>query len=264
MVDFVAPIHQSHKIVHLTEAARTFVCGDLHGAYDELTMALELAEFDEAKDLLIILGDITDRGPQCYECLKLLDQPWCTSILGNHDEMMRDGVNPRSDRAFWRANGGGWFDQLDEEQREHVRYLCERRIESLPISMTLVLPDASTVGLIHADAPKDWRHAMDGTQQRMEALWGRTRIRKQDRSIVANIDMVLSGHTSNNNIIKLGNVAFIDTGAGFRNGFLTVIEVGNSLTELTQNIERSISDNTAIKRPDIVFEQVGNYASEGF
>ena len=60
MVDFLAPIHQSHKIVLLTEAARTFVCGDLHGAYYELTKALELAEFDEAQDLLIILGDIMD------------------------------------------------------------------------------------------------------------------------------------------------------------------------------------------------------------
>jgi len=57
----------------------------------------------------------------------------------------------------------------------------------------------------------------------------------------------------------LGNVRFLDTGSGFKNGYLTVIEVGNSLEELNQNIERQIAQNEARERPDIIFELVGDY-----
>ena len=194
-------VHASHKIVPITEIGRTFICGDLHGCYDQLKHELKLVSFDEQVDQLILLGDITDRGVKNYECLKLLTQPWRKSILSNHDEMMLNAVNPRSDRHFWRTNGGGWFDLLTLNQQEEVQTLCDLYVAHLPISMTLVLPDGATVGLLHADAPKDWRQVVTGTQQRTAALWGRIRIRDSDCGLVSNVDLVLVGHTSSNNIL---------------------------------------------------------------
>ncbi|WP_231727332.1 metallophosphoesterase [Kordiimonas lipolytica] len=243
----------------MTETGRAFVVGDLHGSYDELRHELDRVDFNIQQDKLLILGDIVDRGKQCYECVGLLAEPWCYAVLGNHDEMMANSVAPRSEKAFWRANGGGWFDLLSQTKQEEVQAICDRYVERLPISMTLILADGATIGLIHADAPADWHDAMTGKQPRMEALWGRNRIRNQNCRRVANVDLVLAGHTSNRNIVKLGNVRFLDTGSGFKNGYLTVIEVGNSLEELNQNIERQIAQNEARERPDIIFELVGDY-----
>lgn len=261
MVKLLDKVHPRHKLIQLNKEGRTFVCGDLHGCYDELMKELELVHFDKSKDQLILLGDITDRGIKNYECVKLLSEPWCSSILGNHDEMMLNSVNPRSDKQFWRVNGGGWFDLLSLEKQEEVQFLCERYVEHLPIGITLVLPDGSTVGLLHADAPKDWRKAINGTQQRMEALWGRVRIRSNDRSIVSNVDLVMVGHTSNKNIKQLGNVVYLDTGAGFKNGHLTVIEVGHSIAELRKHIAQRVALNETKHHLDIIFEPLGDYAS---
>lgn len=252
-------ISTTHKVIHVSEVGRTYVCGDLHGCYDELMHAMKLVQFDAAKDQLIMLGDITDRGIKNYECVRLLAEPWCLSVLGNHDEMMVNSVNPRSDKEFWRANGGGWFDLLSYEQQEEVQALCEQYVEHLPVSVTLRLPDGSTVGLLHADAPQDWHDTVTGKQQRMEALWGRVRIRNQDKSVVSNVDMVLVGHTSNSNVLQLGNVVYLDTGAGFRNGYLTLLEIGYSLAELKQNIERRIAANRKTSPAKIIFEPIGNY-----
>ena len=252
-------VHSSHKIMNLGGNGRTFVCGDLHGCHDELMAEMARVSFDKSIDQLIMLGDITDRGVKNLECLRLLLEPWCHSILGNHDEMMMNAVNPRSDKSYWRANGGGWFDLLDLGEQEEVQFLCEYYVEHLPLSMTLVLPDGTHAGLIHADAPTDWHEAMQGTQARAEALWGRKRIRDGKATLVANVDAVLVGHTSNNTLIKLGNVTYLDTGAGFKNGRLTLLEIGHSLQELEAKIRQQQEADEVATHPDILFEPVGTY-----
>ncbi|MFC4349219.1 metallophosphoesterase [Kordiimonas lipolytica] len=252
-------IHPSHRVVSVARDGRTFVCGDLHGCYDELWQEMHQAGFDRARDHLIVLGDLTDRGIKNYECVKLLAEPWFHSVLGNHDEMMLNAVNPRSDKHFWRVNGGGWFDLLSEEQQEEVQYLCDRFVERLPLSMTLLLPDGSHIGLMHADAPTDWHAAVEGHQPRMETLWGRRRIKDKDQTSVANVDLVLVGHTSNNAILRLGNVIYLDTGAGFRNGRLTMVEIGQSLEELEANLQQRIELDRSCNFLPFTYEPIGDY-----
>lgn len=48
---------------------KTFVIGDIHGAYDALLQCLERSEFDYESDRLICLGDICDRRPHVKECV---------------------------------------------------------------------------------------------------------------------------------------------------------------------------------------------------
>lgn len=71
---------------------RLFVCGDIHGCYDELMQQLRLVGFDTGRDWLVALGDLVDRGPKSAEVLALLTEPWFTSIRGNHEELMIQAV----------------------------------------------------------------------------------------------------------------------------------------------------------------------------
>ena len=49
----------------------TYVVSDIHGCFDELMAALELAGFSE-NDHLFVLGDLIDRGPQIGSCINWL------------------------------------------------------------------------------------------------------------------------------------------------------------------------------------------------
>lgn len=49
-----------------------FVVGDLHGCYTLLMNELDKVSFDPARDLLISVGDLVDRGAENVECLDLI------------------------------------------------------------------------------------------------------------------------------------------------------------------------------------------------
>jgi serine/threonine protein phosphatase 1 len=84
---------------------KTFVIGDIHGAYKALLQCLELSKFDRKEDRLICLGDVCDRNGQVKECIdELLTIPNCVYILGNHDAWSLE----------WAINGKApqeWLDQ---------------------------------------------------------------------------------------------------------------------------------------------------------
>ena len=51
---------------------KTFVIGDIHGAYKALIECFEKSGFDRNKDRLICLGDVCDRSPEVKECIEEL------------------------------------------------------------------------------------------------------------------------------------------------------------------------------------------------
>lgn len=64
---------------------RDFVVGDLHGHYNELRHLMDKVQFDISVDRLFSVGDLVDRGPESWECVMLLEQPWFYAVLGNHE-----------------------------------------------------------------------------------------------------------------------------------------------------------------------------------
>ena len=73
-----------------------FVVSDIHGDYDALTNGLREAKYDENNEshLLIVIGDLFDRGTQSkevYEYLRrLTDEGKAIVTRGNHDLMFQD------------------------------------------------------------------------------------------------------------------------------------------------------------------------------
>jgi len=103
------------RLAFAAEPAAIYAVGDVHGRLDLLEQ-LEAAILADAAGRkgelwLLLLGDITDRGPATAGVIAhLLTQPLSGftrhCLRGNHEEMMLDFLaNPSSDH-IWLANGG--------------------------------------------------------------------------------------------------------------------------------------------------------------
>ena len=70
---------------------KTFVIGDIHGAYKALLQCLERSRFDYHNDRLVVIGDVCDGYPDVVECFdELLKIANLIYIWGNHDKWAYD------------------------------------------------------------------------------------------------------------------------------------------------------------------------------
>jgi serine/threonine protein phosphatase 1 len=87
--------------------ARTFVVGDIHGAYRALRQCLERSAFDYQNDYLISLGDVSDGWPETRACIdELLALRNLTFILGNHDWWTLQWMKTGAIEEVWFDQGG--------------------------------------------------------------------------------------------------------------------------------------------------------------
>jgi serine/threonine protein phosphatase 1 len=206
---------------------KDYVVGDIHGCFGKLQSALWLMGFNEAVDRLFSVGDLVDRGPESEEALDWLAKPWFHAVRGNHEQMAIDyvelGVAP-----YYAENGGKWMMDLKPSHRK----LFAEAFNELPFVID-VQARGKLYGIVHADVVyNDWNtlvEAMNGPNAESTAtavMWDRRRHQFQDKSAVKNVELVYVGHTPlKDGVLKLGNVVYIDTGAVFKNGSLTIIEL---------------------------------------
>lgn len=202
---------------------RVFFATDLHGCYDLLHEKLILSGFDSTRDLLLLGGDMCDRGPDSKYVLDYLEEPWIHSIRGNHEQIFIDAYDDNwvgSNANCLFGNGGDWVKELDVG---HAKVIYQT-FKSLPVAFELLLP-TETVGIIHANVPyNDWDQFKKITKAELEwdglsmAQWDRDRYRNKDTTIVKGIDRVYVGHnpTKSGEIEVLGNVYHCDLGSFFR------------------------------------------------
>ena len=211
---------------------RMFVCGDIHGCYDQLMEALCRLGFDFERDHLYALGDLVDRGPDSEKVFELLDKPWFDSIQGNHEVLMigaEDGAPGMLECHL--SNGGAWFAVLDPFRRKQLA----ERAKQLPVAMTVKTPSGRSIGLVHADIPlNDWSDFMSSLHDPAladMAQWNRERIGqarheigRQNMPSIRGIDHVYMGHTPVKEPVRAANMSWIDTGC-FATGRIHVEEL---------------------------------------
>ncbi|KVU84269.1 hypothetical protein WK76_24895 [Burkholderia ubonensis] len=235
------------RIKHFAENSHgcDFAVGDIHGCFSELEAQLLRVNFDPAVDRLFCVGDLVDRGPESHRVLEFLALPWFFSVRGNHEQMaiqFAAFVNDMTEidlRGYY-DDGGGWLMNLSPASRARVVGAFER----LPVALDVRIGNR-LVGIVHADCPMANWDAFDevlsesdpGTSRLVdsEAMWSRTRIQQDDHTPVAGLDALIVGHTPLRKPTRLGNVNFIDTGACYPGGTLTVM----NLTEAIEGSART-------------------------
>lgn len=86
---------------------KTFVMGDVHGAYRALRQVLERSSFDYENDTLIFLGDIADGWPETKQAVdELLKIRNLKYIFGNHDFWTLEWMETGHADDIWIDQGG--------------------------------------------------------------------------------------------------------------------------------------------------------------
>lgn len=203
--------------------ARTFVVGDIHGAYRALRQCLDRCKFDFEKDRLISLGDVADGWPETKSCIdELLKIKHLTYVMGNHDfwalEWMESGIIENV-----------WFDQGGKATVESYN-------GSIPETHLQFLKNALPY---YFEENKLFVHAGINPQLPLEnqslqiLLWDRSFARtafnlymNEIKGKFTEFDEVYIGHTPIPFLspIQSSEVWFMDTGAGW-SGVLSLMDI---------------------------------------
>ncbi|MFL4210802.1 protein-serine/threonine phosphatase [Enterobacter mori] len=198
-----------------------WVVSDIHGCYQWLMDALKRRHFNPYEDLLISVGDIIDRGPDCVKCLQLMDEKWFRAVRGNHEQMALDAIE-NNDFALWMSNGGIWFSAL-EDKRNALRLLNACR--DLPHIIEITCANGLNV-IAHADYPAA-EYVWNKPVSAQRVLWDRDRLMGfmvGKGQGIQGADHFWFGHTPLDKRYDFNNLHYIDTGAAF-DGFLTLVQL---------------------------------------
>lgn len=212
---------------------RDFAVGDIHGCFHVLEQALEEASFDSARDRVICVGDLVNRGPESARALEFLKQEWFYTVCGNHEHVIPQDFQLMNEKGIdavrneYERHGLGWMLLLDEVmQKEFIQ-----AFEALPYVIEVPLKTGELIGFTHAEVPKDlsWQDFVQKIEEGDErvlqtALFGRSRIVQAYKhgfdtdSGVAGISKVFTGHSiaAGRRASRMGNWFCIDTGAVMR------------------------------------------------
>jgi serine/threonine protein phosphatase 1 len=202
---------------------KTFVMGDMHGAYRALRQCLDRSAFDYKQDRLICLGDVCDGWPDTRACVEeLLRIKRLTLILGNHDFWTRQWMITGHINDIWYDQGGlatlqSYDDGVPDSHRAFFR-------KALPYYLR------HNKLFVHAgiDPTLPLRR-----QDEDMFLWDRSlakeamdRFARDIPGKLTSFDEVYIGHTGTGYLhpIQGGDVWLMDTGAGW-SGVLSMMNI---------------------------------------
>lgn len=123
-------------------AGRTIAIGDVHGCAAALATLLSALDL-QPDDIVIVLGDYVDRGPDSKgvidQLLAVSDRCTLVPLMGNHEEMFLDNLSHPHQPDAWLMYGGqatldsyGPGTQLFDVPSEHVTFLrnCRNYLET--------------------------------------------------------------------------------------------------------------------------------------
>jgi serine/threonine protein phosphatase 1 len=234
-----------HKVITIKKG-RIFFIGDLHGCYKKLIKEMKRVSFNPNDgDIIVSVGDLTDRGPDNEHCLNLLTQEWFVSIRGNHEQMMLEALTEGVESyayKFWYSNGGDWYSKLPEMSKRMMNSIIFTKVNTLPILMT-VQKGEKRIGVAHGGIHSlMWDDVVEQVNKKdviEYSMWSRDQasaaqflLKNKDTDRIPldligkvhGVDAVVFGHTQmNKGPLVSRNMFWIDTGAVY-GGKLCMLE----------------------------------------
>ena len=213
---------------------RIFVMSDIHGQYDLFLKMLDKIKL-KREDLLVIIGDICDRGKKSYEiyikCMKMIKLGYNLKfILGNHEDMLLEDLENdypiRYETEYSVFRNSKYFENKDMKDWHEENFLEEiewlvKWLKNCP----LIISGNENI-FVHAGL--DLNKVLE-KQEKETVLWTR-----EEFWLMENVELeeykgknIYFGHTPNLNgriSKKTDRIKGIDCGAFFTH-FLGCIEV---------------------------------------
>lgn len=213
---------------------RHFVVGDIHGRWATFQDLLTSAEYDPELDIIYAVGDMIDRGPHSVEVFEFFQGKNTFSIRGNHEVM---AIDPDW-YGVWLANGGvatlGSLTKHGYDQR-----WLNMMVRELPYFIDVgAAGEEHAFRIVHAEIPPMWseddfQHVIESSETDADSrfahlLWSRSTIKTARRNVenlkplLTDIEFnsnrsgrnVFVGHTPLKNVMKVGDMTYLDTWKG--------------------------------------------------
>jgi serine/threonine protein phosphatase 1 len=203
--------------------SRLFAIGDIHGASVALKTLIEAID-PQPEDMVVVLGDMIDCGPDSKgvlnQLIALASRCQLVALLGNHEEMLLNALESRSEFKYWFKFGGEQTlrsysssirPSLDVIPAEHVRFIrgCRPYFET------------DDFIFVHASYDSDLPMAR---QSDRSLRWESVNPDKMVPHFSGKV--VIAGHTmqKSGDILDLGFFKILDTNS-YGGGWLTALEI---------------------------------------
>ncbi len=217
---------------------KTFCVGDIHGNYLALCQVLERSNFNEKEDTLIFLGDVCDGYNQVYECVEeLLSIPNLIAIRGNHDDWFDQYIKTGTHGSQWQQGA-----KATQESYGTRSFMIPETHEKFFHNMLNYYIDDQNRCFVHGgfnrhefinDQFAEYIYYWDRDLW-MSALSAEARSEEHKKQypfkIKNKFKEVFIGHTATTSWkktepMKACNIWNLDTGCGWSNGRLTMMNV---------------------------------------
>lgn len=211
----IPPLYKTTKTIEPN--GNVYFVGDIHGHIASFWQGLEELNFNPDKDIIIALGDLVDRGPESLECLRLLNNPWFYSVVGNHECKLYSALLNSSHKP---GMDDRWLGNTSSEEKREMLELLKSLYWTIDIQI-----DDLQIGVVHADIPPNtsWSDFVKKIkQQDLKNLAYATFSRKildEENFIVPDLDYLIIGHQGLDDVTQWGNVLCIDTSVFVPKGF---------------------------------------------
>lgn len=215
-----------------------YIVADIHGKYKQFLRELKDWKFDKEQDLVVGVGDLIDRGFESLDVLRLLDEKWFVSVIGNHEQMAYDAICGSSQSPYlreWLDTYGFWYKILDrlekDEARERVKEVYETypRVIEIEVDEKRSLNNRKKIVVCHALYPNSSNYEFNKKVDENDLIWTVPNFKALEKEIE---DLGFDedyefyfGHYILPERKKIGNLNFIDLGGFLDNGELSVIRI---------------------------------------
>ena len=220
---------------------RYFVIGDIHGAFRALEQCFTRAAFNTERDNLICLGDVCDSWPEVDKVIeRLLGIKNCVLLAGNHDRWALDWFITKDAPSVWISQGGDATIKSYEGKiipEDHVNFLSKARPYYISDNK-LFVHGGIIPGMPLEDQSMDifmWDRSLVSSAMILQSSGRERNMTGYDEVYVGHTPTLRYGERSP---VRACEIYMMDTGAGWPDGVLSMMEIESKDTYLSDNVSQ--------------------------